>query len=338
MKRLPVSGIARTAILTVFWLYASSASALDFSTFFSDLYSFGDSLVDGGNAQLAQGGPGSPDDPTPAGIGYFDGRFSNGPVVSDRLNEAIKGTGNFTVPSLVGGNNFAFGGARARDNSPADPIPDLDLQAGDYLVNRLGGTPTADPNALYVINAGGNDVLDITLGQLTGPARKAVVDAAAASISNTVSALQGAGAQHILVLGVANVGSVPAVPPGFLRAVASSAARQLNTEIQAQLPAGALYYNTYAFTLQLANDPTQFGLPAGTIFDVDCISAGQAPSGCESATTPYAFFDPIHPASIVNDAAATDIIQFVSATIPEPGTGILMMMGLAGLSMRRRAA
>ena len=72
----------------------------------TNLYVLGDSLVDAGNVSVATGGA----IPNPA-QGYFQGRFTNGLNYVDYLNQRFSG-GN-TVPSLIGGRNFAFGGARA---------------------------------------------------------------------------------------------------------------------------------------------------------------------------------------------------------------------------------
>lgn len=331
--RFIVRGLVQTAVLTTFALtLAASASGLDFNSL-SDLYVFGDSIVDAGNTQLASGGPGSPDDPTPAAAGYFNGRFSNGPVLSDRINEEIEGAGVYSTPSLLGGNNYAFGGARARDNSPADPLPDMALQTGAFLVDQGG---VADANALYLINAGGNDVLDIVLGNINGAPRNAIINAAASAIASSVATLQAAGAQHIVVMGVGNVGITPAVQAvgGPVVSGATIAALQVNVAIQNALPGGATFFDTLGVSTNIANNPTDFGLPAGTVTFPDCISAGQNPAGC----APFAWFDPIHPAEQVQTALANEVISVVGAMpIPEPGTGILLMLGLSGLAVRQRA-
>jgi phospholipase/lecithinase/hemolysin len=102
--------------------------------------------------------------------------------------------------SLSGGDNFAFGGARARNDGAG--VPDLAAQVGFFNAAH----PSADPNALYLINVGGNDIFDI----LSNPSQAAVImNAAATAISTSVLTLQGLGAQHILVMGVGDVGSPP---------------------------------------------------------------------------------------------------------------------------------
>ncbi|MBY0400638.1 hypothetical protein K2X89_10105, partial [Myxococcota bacterium] len=140
-------------------LAAFDASALGFT----NLIVFGDSLVDQGNVQALAVGNGLAD-PAPASFGYFEGRFTNGINPADVVNQQIEGTN--TVGALFGGDNFAFGGARARNDG--DPVPDLVFQT-QLLAQRQAGAPI-DPNALIMINIGGNDVRDIVIGNLSGAA------------------------------------------------------------------------------------------------------------------------------------------------------------------------
>ena len=61
--------------------------------------------------------------------------------------------------TLLGGTNYAVGGARAVQHTFPDgvtPYPDLPYQVQLFAM-RPGSLP-ADPNALYVINFGSNDV------------------------------------------------------------------------------------------------------------------------------------------------------------------------------------
>src|SRR4051794_29217009 len=106
---------------------------------------FGDSLVDAGNLYIANGGT----RPNPA-LGYFEHRFTNGYDYPDLLSLDLFGVP--TTPSLLGGNNFAIGGARIIDTG--DPIPDLQAQIGAFQLSGRG----VDRNGLYILNLGGNDI------------------------------------------------------------------------------------------------------------------------------------------------------------------------------------
>ena len=86
-------------------LLAPTLLVLGLFTIYPAIYSFGDSLSDVGNVDLATGGiePASP---------YVDGQFSNGPVWAQDL--AGKLGLPALIPSLAGGTDYAFGGATKR--------------------------------------------------------------------------------------------------------------------------------------------------------------------------------------------------------------------------------
>jgi phospholipase/lecithinase/hemolysin len=300
-------------------MLAAPASALPYT----NLIVFGDSIVDQGNTQAAAIGNGFPD-PAPAAAGYFGGRFTNGINPADVLNQEIEGS--HSVGSLFGGDNFAFGGARARDNG--DFLPDLVGQTVQFL-NRIGSTPI-DPNTLIMINVGGNDVRDIMTGNLSGAARQAVIDAAVAAVSTAIGNLQSAGAQNILFVGVGNVGGIPeaGLLGGPSAAVGRQASLDMNAAIRAALPSNALFFDTIAWSDQLLANPALFGLPAGLNTTTACLFAGAPAPGGAPTCDGYAFFDNVHPTTQVLQRLGDELI----AVVPEPGTGLLMMFGLAVLS------
>ena len=71
----------------------------------ADLVVFGDSLSDAGNFSVATGGA------LPPPTLYFHGQFSDGPVWTEPLATALDEP--TPLPSLIGGTNYAFNGARA---------------------------------------------------------------------------------------------------------------------------------------------------------------------------------------------------------------------------------
>ena len=80
------------------------------------IYSFGDSLSDVGNLSAATAGT------IPLPGFYYNGRFSNGPNWLDDLSAKL---GLSTGPALLGGDNFAVGGAQTGEtivNSPPVPV------------------------------------------------------------------------------------------------------------------------------------------------------------------------------------------------------------------------
>ena len=78
---------------------------------YTSMYVFGDSLSDTGNLNVATGGT----QPAP-GQPYFNGRFSDGPVWVETLAAGL-GLSADVAPALLGGNNYAFAGARMGTSS-----------------------------------------------------------------------------------------------------------------------------------------------------------------------------------------------------------------------------
>lgn len=298
---------------------------------FSDLVVFGDSLVDAGNTQHALGGPGGPScdsslppcDPAPASDGYFEGRFTNGPNAADILNQAIEGTPS--VPSLLQGQNYAFGAARARGGA----IPDLFDQVGLYLAD-VGSA--ADPNALFLINVGGNDARDQVRANDAGTAilsDQELIDGVVNTIVSQISVLQGAGAKHFLVGGVGDVGMIPETLDLGAAAVANGTqlSSDLNAALFAALAPGIYTLDVIALFDAIQLDPESFGLPAGIDVTTSCLTHG-APPACGD----FAFFDPVHPSGALHQIVGDEMI----AAVPEPGTAGLLVIGLVGLARLTR--
>ncbi len=199
---------------------------------YTGVYVFGDSLVDAGNAlSLAQWYDGLPltdlpDGAPTASLGYFQGRFSDGYTFADLV--ANKTIGVVTKPifpyfyedpwlgikvapwaSDPNGNNlnFAYGGAQIRQGE--EVVPDLDGQT-DAFRHAVDGD--ADPNALYLVTMGGNDVRSLVPGG-SAPASRAeayaTLDEAAEKMLHELTQLIEIGAQNILITGVPDVGLIP---------------------------------------------------------------------------------------------------------------------------------
>ncbi len=322
----------KKAVFAVTVAAALSASAS--AGVYSNLYVFGDSLVDAGNTRLLSLGGGG-GDPAPASSGYFQGRFTNGPDYTDLLSQAMYGT--YTRASLAGGNNYSFGGALARNNG--DAIPDLVAQVGSYFT-RSGGT--ADPNALYVINVGGNDLFAVVSNPaLAGTFASDTIGTIAAQIK----ALNAAGARNILVTGLPNVGGAPVV--AAQGAAASAAARAASVQFNAlfnqtlnglTLDAGTnLFRFDYInfFDTITANLPA-YGLPANLNLTTPCTAA--QPNNPAPDCTNYASFDFVHPEARFHAIAFQQIAALVG--VPEPAP--LAMVGIAlfclGIARRKRPA
>ena len=199
---------------------------------YSGVFVFGDSLVDAGNALKLAEWYGSlpfsdlPEGAPTANLGYFQGRFSDGYNFADLVTNKTIGT--VTKPIFPYGYedpwlgvriapfasdpsghnlNFAYGGAQIRQGD--EVVPDLDGQT-DAFRDAVDGH--ADPNALYLITIGGNDVRSLAPSG-SDPASlteaHAALDAAADKLYTELSQLVGMGAHDILITGVPDVGLIP---------------------------------------------------------------------------------------------------------------------------------
>ncbi len=283
---------------------------------------FGDSLVDAGNIFLATGGFGPTNVYNNPSRGYFPGRFTNGPDYTDLLSQRLYGS--YSTPSLVGGSNYAFGGATYVANS--DPVPDLAAQVATYSAGHA-----VDPNALYIINLGGNDVF--TLENPAFPA--ALVPAYEAALLNvlatTVQGLDAAGASHILVTGIPNTDATGFALDALVQAKLDS--------IQPGLTNATLERFSYLdFFTRLQADPAKFGVAPFTHLPND---------GCFDHLTPpatancsgYFSVDGTHPIAPIQAAIFREVAHITGiGSVPEPASWALMIVGfgLVGTALRRR--
>ena len=227
--------------------------------------------------------------------------------------------------SLLGGDNYSWGGARARADGS---VPGLASQVTDYLFSA----GAADGNALYLFNVGGNDVRDILIDGLDA---NTVINDAVVAIATQVSVLQGSGAQHILFVGVGDVGAIPELVP--FGPAAQAAATQLSLAINGAIegaisPLGAQFFDTIDLFNDILANPALYGLPAGLNTTDACTAA--LPADFPTCSN-YAFIDTIHPTTQIHQVWGDEIVATV---VPEPSTALLLSLGLVALATRRKAA
>ncbi len=309
MMRTPASRLFSTVAVAIGLLAANVAAASPYSGF----YVFGDSLSDSGNIYATTSGsmPPSP---------YFNGRFSNGPTYAENLGARY---GFAAGPSLLGGTNYAFGGATAGGSAMA--IPSLGDQVS--MFRALPGQ--ADSHALYVLWAGGND--------LRANPGAAGVASALGGISGAIQGLYQEGARNFLVMNLPNLGLTPEAQANGTTAAATAGSMVFNTYFNGTIGSlqGALVgsnirtLDTFALLSSIVANPVAAGL--GNVTDA-CFNGAAVCSNPDS----YLFWDGIHPTAaghrLIADAA------FNVLAVPEPETYALMLagMGLLALRMRRR--
>src|SRR5262249_32898173 len=188
---------------------------------FTQVIVFGDSLSDDGNVAHRVRDTVGFSYPS-SNFNYSDYRFTDDTNTAPAANlytgtwdeQLAKTFLGLPVPtnSLDGGTNFAFGGATTKDGTQdrtliGNPLPfaggslsvtidNIGKQVNDYLASH-----SPDPNALYVIWGGGNDLFDdFSTTSVTNTANR---------VGGLIMRLANAGARNFLVPNIPPLGAVP---------------------------------------------------------------------------------------------------------------------------------
>ena len=254
------------AVLSLFAGQALAASP------YSAIYSFGDSLSDAGNLYLLSGDPANQIPHQPLWP-YWQGRFSNGNVWVQDLSKGL-GLGQVT-PSLLGGNDYAFGGATtgATDAHQATLI-DLPTQIAAfqaYLALHPGVDATT---ALYTVSIGANDIFALLKALQTGTPvvdPTTVIDEAAANLASAASVLRGDGAKDLVLFDVPDLGLTPAFNTSPYSGLATGFATEFNAQVLTDLApveaAGLTVYDLDTFDLidEAVAHPGDYGFSNATL-------------------------------------------------------------------------
>ena len=317
---------------------------------FNDLYLLGDSLADQGNlfqASLATTGAG-----IPASDHYFDGRFANGEVYSGLL---AQGLGLTLSRSSAGGNNFAYGGARANYNIVEDPptaggfppglFPwSLNLERAAFEARHVN-----NPNALFAVFSGSNDVSDLigASARFGLPATKPQSDAAVASTLAVVDAFKAAGARYVLVPNLPDLGLVPKITSlnavlgfnvsGLATALTERFNGSLDTALNGVTGVQIIRFDTFNLLRQAHDQPASFNLsnvtePCYTGF----VSPGSPADTVCANPQSYLFWDSEHPSTAMHAVMANAMLGAITAAVPEPDAASLLVLGLAFLALAKR--
>ena len=204
--------------------------ALRLAPVIRELLVFGDSLSDGGNARAVLGDGAFSCPP------HWNNRRCDGPLWVDHLAARL-GLPPL-LPSLAGGGNHSFGGARSGTGTTPKGLPNLLTQVEGFLGEARGqehgGVDNVLPAAarapstlasttLVVLRAGANDYLD-------APPSPAVADAVNGHLLVAVNALADRGLRRFLVPSELPWGFCPIVLPG----VGEPERRALNGLIERQ--------------------------------------------------------------------------------------------------------
>lgn len=318
------------------WLVAFGAGLLPacaWSTPFSSLIVFGDSLSDTGNNAAVFDSfvppPGTLRTPVPIAnptfiptYPYASNRYSNGPVWVEGLGAGLGLSAN---ASLLGGTNFAFGGARSGPTGSSFPYSLLDQVS--FFLGGVGGVAPVGP--LYVVAGGGNDARDAFALAAGGGNPSTLIAGFASDIVSIITELEAAGPRDILLANVPDIGKTPAIQAfgSAAAALASGIAMDMNDALNAGLAGLApamtediRVLDLYGLLDQIFADPSAFGLTDAThacAFDPACIAD---PSGTF-------FWDGIHPTAAGHAILAAAALR----TVPEPGTALLVAIAALAL-------
>ena len=305
---------------------------------FSNVVVFGDSLSDSGNAASLQ--------PLPPGSSFTT---NPDPVWSEIVAQDFGASGS---NSLAGGPNYAFAGACMNPATPCNAAsPTVTQQIAKYFFKSDG---QADPNALYAIWGGVNDVVD-PAARHDPQASMHTLEAADVNVVQ-IRRLQAAGAGHILVFNLPDSSKSPyavnftARFPEPMRETVLATLSGLGTAYNERLYAGIresedgiVPINVFAFFNEIVENHETYGFTdatgtacgepdAGSAVSIACGPQGSGyPVTYESgANRQYLFADRSHPSG----AAHAMIANVVTSTLAAPvqvslaGEGGVEMAGI----------
>jgi phospholipase/lecithinase/hemolysin len=323
-----------------------AAQAADFSA----EYVFGDSLSDRGNVAELENVLNF--EKTGSFFGNFPDppsnhdSFTNGPVAVQLLAQSLGLNANPSLwvtgfkdpaglfPGFTPGTNYAVGGATSADVNEGVRGINLTEQVAAYSAFV---SDHADPNALYVVMIGGNDVRNVALAPNPGNGEAAIADGANTEVAE-ITTLADEGAKHFLVVNVPNVGLIPefAEDDPSRAAFATQLSQLYDTDLAhglagLDLGAGATLtdFNLYNFNEGILANAHALGFMNTTdpCFS-DTPTSAASSTGCSLANIDsFLYWDDIHPTARVQAMWAAGF----EAAVPESSTWAMLLLGFAGL-------
>ncbi len=281
---------------------------------FTSMFVFGDSNSDNGRRLQIQG-------TKPASPPYFMGRHSNGPVAVEYVAAALglAAPGQFV--------DYAVGGALSGHGN-VDPHP---LLANTGLLDQFttfqSSYSTADPNALYFIYGGDNDI-NTCKGTNNSSCRTDEITAVVANLVTLVQGLSDHGARHFMVIGSYGGGA----DKNEFRSLLPAAMQSLD----ATLPGDIVYFTARPVLLEMIAVGNRYGFTQTS--SASPCSTGTLTGGGSVCSNPerHVFWD-------LNGHLTAPAHQILGhamiAAVPEPETYAMMLagLGLLGFIARRRS-
>lgn len=249
---------------------------------FSGAFVFGDSLSD---------------------AGQYGSRFTTNPGLTFPMY-VTQQYGITVTPSFTGGTDYGQGGARVNSPSPLIPPSAPNISIAQQVTQFLAKGPL-DPNAIYQLQGGANDILVLAgqaaAGQITPTQLQAGVAQAAADLAVQAARLQAAGARYLVVYNVPDIGLSPLAGAQNARGTFTALSGLFNSTLNAGLASAGLQViqvNTFKLLQEVIANPSAFGFtnvtsPACTTASV--LACTPATLVAPNAALTYAFADGVHP-------------------------------------------
>ncbi|QHB72524.1 autotransporter outer membrane beta-barrel domain-containing protein [Stenotrophomonas rhizophila] len=274
---------------------------------------FGDSLSDAGYFRPL----------LPASANPIIGQFTTNPgwIWAEYVADYY-GTNGGAHGNGQNGDNYAIGGARVGvdtsqvlvPGTPAVPVYSLKTQMNQYLAANGG---KADPNALYTVWGGANDLFAIQRGAPLA----ATLGAAVTDQVGIVGTLKAAGAQYVVVPTIPDIGLTPdaraAGPAGM--AAGTALAKAYNDALFGGLKAAGLQVipvDTFHILQEIVASPSTYGFVNAT--GKACLTATSLTCSPAAYATPdayqtYVFADGVHPSNATHQMLGQYTLSILEA-------------------------
>lgn len=298
---------------------------------YSQTVFFGDSLTDSGHfrpALIQVAGPSA----------AIVGRFTTNPglIWGEHVADYYGTNAN---SDNQGGTNYAVGGARVGIDTVGGlgAIASLASQVDGYLTGTGG---VADAKALYTVWGGANDLFAVAAG---APAQATIGSAVMTQIG-LVSALQGAGAQYVLVPTIPDLGRTPQFLAGGAATSAAGTALAIsyNTALFDGLAASGLRViplDTFTLIDEITSDPATYGFSNATgtaCGAVSSLTCSPLDYVTPTAADDYIFADGVHPSTAAHEVLAQYALSVLEG--PRQVSVLTHSASVAGYSRAERVA
>jgi outer membrane lipase/esterase len=275
---------------------------------FANTYIFGDSLSD---------------------AGQYGSRFTTNPGLTPAMYVG-QNWGIVSTPSFTGGNDYAQGGARVNSPSPLIPPGAPNISIAQQVSQFIAKGPL-DPNALYQIQGGGNDLLvlagEYQAGQITLSQLQAQLGQSAIDLAAQVGKLNAAGAQYVILQNLGDAGKTPSAGAVGQRATFSALAGLFNSTLNAAVGAAGLHviqFDTFKFQNEVVANAAAFGF----VNTVDQVCTTTSSLQCTGATLKapngnlnWFWADDVHPTTGTNLLVTQAIVSMITGPMEMAALG-----------------